>query len=136
MCRHRFGLFPQQVFHEGNSVLHVDWYEGDPRRRPLSFDEVQALFDAADGLAESKRGRGKEGAVAALRDSAALKTCYAFGLRRSEVSMLDMVDLRRNPQVPRFGRFGCVSVRYGKPTRGGLPKRRTVLLVGEMNWRG
>lgn len=133
-CRQRFGQVPQQVFHEGNSVLHVAWYEGDPRRRPLSYDEVQALFDAADGLAERIRSRGRKGSSAALRDSALLKVCYAFGLRRSEASGLDIVDLRRNPQAPRFGRFGRMSVRFGKASRGGPPKRRTVLTVAEMDW--
>ncbi|MGW5138157.1 tyrosine-type recombinase/integrase [Nocardia beijingensis] len=133
-CRARFGQVPQQVFHEGNSILHVAWYEGDPRRRPLSYDEIQALFDAADAIAERKRARGRKGTATALRDSAALKTCYAFGLRRSEASFLDLVDLHRNPQVPQFGRFGRLSVRYGKAARGGPPKRRTVLLVAEMDW--
>ena len=38
----------EMVFHEGNSVLHKLDYEGDPRRQPLTYDEVQALFDAAD----------------------------------------------------------------------------------------
>lgn len=134
VCRQHFGMVPQQIFHEGNSVLHVAWYEGDPRRRPLSYDEIQALFDAADAIAERKGGSGRKGTAAALRDSAALKTCYAFGLRRSEVSFLDVVDLARNAHTPQFGKFGRLSVRYGKASRGGPPNRRTVLLVAEMDW--
>lgn len=34
-CQERFGLSPQVIFHEGNSVLHSVEYEGDPRRRRL-----------------------------------------------------------------------------------------------------
>lgn len=48
--------------------------------------------------------------------------------------MLDVADLRRNPRAERYGRFGCVQVRYGKASRGGPPKRRTVLTVPELDW--
>jgi hypothetical protein len=37
---------PAQIRHEWNTAAHVSDYEGDPRRRPLTYDEVQALFDA------------------------------------------------------------------------------------------
>jgi integrase len=95
-CQQRFGQVPQIVFHEGNSVAHVEEYEGDPRRRPLDYDEVQALLDAADARAGNIRQRGRKGSLCALRDAVELKTVYAFGLRRTEASKLDLVDLRRN----------------------------------------
>ncbi|MFW1411082.1 site-specific integrase, partial [Vibrio parahaemolyticus] len=75
--------------------VHVSEYEGDAARRPLTFDEVQALFDAADGLAARILSRRRKGAVQAVRDAALLKCVYAFGLRRREAVMLDLVDLRR-----------------------------------------
>jgi site-specific recombinase XerD len=134
VCVQRFGSAPQQVFHEWNSVVHVSDYEGDPRRRPLSYAEVQALFDAADGRVEEIRRRRRKGVLPAMRDSALLKAVYAYGLRRAESAMLDVVDFRRNPKAPTFGRFGGLFVRYGKSSRGGAPKRRTVLLVPEMDW--
>jgi integrase/recombinase XerC len=34
-------------------VVHVVEYDGDPPRRPLTYDGVQALFDGADLLAAS-----------------------------------------------------------------------------------
>jgi hypothetical protein len=74
-CESRFGCRPEQIFHEWNSVAHVTEYEGAAGRRPLTYDEVQALFDAADGRAEEIRARGRKGALAAL-----LKTVYAYGL--------------------------------------------------------
>jgi integrase/recombinase XerC len=134
MCQERFGEVPQAVFHEGNSVAHKVEYEGDPRRRPLDYDEVQALFDAADGRPGQISGLGRKGALCAARDAAALKTVYAFGLRRTEASRLDLVDLRRNRKAPEFGRFGSLMVRYGKSPKGSPPKRRSVLLVPEMDW--
>ncbi len=63
-----------------------------------------------------------------------LKFTYAFGLRRSEVARVDIVDLRRNVKAPQYSRMGSVSIRYGKASRGGPPKRRTVLTVPEMDW--
>jgi site-specific recombinase XerD len=134
LCRQRFGRAPQQVFGDGNTIVHVAAYEGRPGRRPLSYDEVQRLFDAADGRVEEIRVRGRKGGLAAQRDAAVLKTIYAFGLRRREAWGLDLADLRRNPKVPAFDQFGAVLVRWGKSSRGSPPKRRTVLLVPEMDW--
>jgi site-specific recombinase XerD len=100
----------------------------------LTYDEVQALFDAADGRIEEIRQRRRKGATAAQRDAVLLKTVYAFGLRRQEARGLDLVDLRSNPRTKEYGRFGGVFVRHGKSSRGGAPKRRTVLTVPEMDW--
>ncbi|MFE3227907.1 tyrosine-type recombinase/integrase [Nocardia sp. NPDC059228] len=134
VCDERFGEAPQPIFHEGNSIAHKVDFEGDPRRRPLTYDEVQALFDAADARPSRISERGVKGALNAARDAAVLKTIYAFGLRRTETAKLDLVDLRRNPKAPQFDRFGSVMVRYGKSSKGAPPKRRTVLLVPEMDW--
>jgi site-specific recombinase XerD len=133
-CQERFGEAPQQIFYELNTVAHVADYEGDPRRRPLTYDEVQVLFDAADGRVEEIRRRRVKGSLAAWRDAVLLKVIYAFGLRRQEACGLDVADLRHNPKAPAFGRFGGLFVRFGKSSRGGAAKRRTVLLVPEMDW--
>ncbi|MFD9503417.1 hypothetical protein [Streptomyces sp. NPDC060035] len=39
----RFGMVPQQVLHEWNTVPHVAEHEGNPRSRPLHYDEVQTF---------------------------------------------------------------------------------------------
>jgi site-specific recombinase XerD len=133
-CERRFGEAPVQICHEWNTVAHLAEYEGQPGRRALTYDEVQALFDAADARVELIRGRGRKGALAALRDSVTLKTVYAYGLRRREAVMLDVADFRPNPRAARYGTFGCVQVRYGKAIRGSPPRRRTVLTVPEFDW--
>src|SRR5260370_329249 len=69
-CLERFGRTPAQILHEWNSVTHVTEFEGQPGRRPLTYDEVQALFDAADGMAEGQRAPGRQGALTARRDAA------------------------------------------------------------------
>jgi site-specific recombinase XerD len=133
-CWEMFEAAPAQIFHEWNSVVHCTEFEGDPHRRPLTYDEVQALFDAADGHVEEIQAQHRKGALAAMRDSAVLKTVYAFGLRRQEACCLDLADLRRNPRAADFGRFGAMFVRFGKASRGSPPKRRTVLTVPEFDW--
>jgi integrase len=133
-CAQRFGQAPRQLLDEWNTVGHRVGFEGQPGRRPLTYDEVQALFDAADARAEQIRSRGRKGALAAQRDAAVLKTVYAFGLRRREAWGLDIADLRHNPKIPGFGQFGAVFVRWGKASRGCPPKRRTVFTVPEMDW--
>jgi site-specific recombinase XerD len=133
-CLDRFGQAPMQVLHEWNSIVHAAEFEGRPGRRPLTYDEVQMLFDAADGRVQAIRRRRRKGVTAALRDTAMLKVVYAFGLRRREVCGLDLADLRHNPSMPQFGRLGALFVRWGKASRGSAPKRRTVLTVPEMDW--
>lgn len=133
-CEQLFDAVPQQILHEWNIIVHTTDYEGAPGRRPLTYDEVQALFDAADGRAEAISGTGRKGALTAQRDAALLKTIYAFGLRRQEAWGLDVTDLRHNPTTPNYRNCGALFVRFGKASRGGPAKRRTVLTVPEMDW--
>ncbi|HEY0694452.1 MAG TPA: site-specific integrase, partial [Kribbella sp.] len=56
-CVELFGEAPAQILHEWNTVTHTSDYEGNPGRRPLTYDEVQVLFDAADGRVEQIRSR-------------------------------------------------------------------------------
>ena len=104
--------------------MHVSEYEGRPGRRPLSYDEVQALFDAADAAVERIRARGCKGALAAHRDAVILKMVYAFGLRRSEAWGLDLQDWGRNPKAPSSTgsgacESGTVRVRGGRRRNAG-----------------
>jgi len=68
------------------------------------------------------------------RDSIAFKLCYAYGLRRRELTMLDLQDFGPNPHVPDYDAFGAVTVRWAKGTAGSGPRRRTVLTVPEFDW--
>ncbi|HPU04745.1 MAG TPA: site-specific integrase, partial [Rhodoglobus sp.] len=47
-CRSRFGSVPTQVCFEWNTVAHTVDFEGAPGRRPLDYDELDALFAVAD----------------------------------------------------------------------------------------
>ncbi|MBF6216296.1 tyrosine-type recombinase/integrase [Nocardia puris] len=132
VCEARFGTHPTQVCHEWNTAVHVEDDESRPTRRPMSRDEIQALFDHADGQVERAVRSGRKGALAAYRDATVFKVLYGWGLRVNEACRLDRSDFYRNPEAPELGRFGVLHVRYGKASRGSGPRRRAVASV--MPW--
>src|SRR5579859_1984280 len=131
-CEQRAGAVPVQVFHERNSPVHAAEYEGRPERRPLTRDELQAFFDAADDLVERAESARRKGQLAAFRDATLFKVVYGWGLRRREAAMLDVADFTANPAAPELGGLGVCNVRYGKAMRGSPPRRRAVATV--MPW--
>jgi integrase/recombinase XerC len=132
VCEQHFGTHPVQVFHEWNTAVHRTDAEARPGNRPLSREEMQDLFDFCDQRVARVRTAGRKGWLAAYRDATLFKTMYAWGLRRQETARLETVDWSPNAAVPEFGRYGAVSVRYGKAMRGSPPRRRTVLTT--MGW--
>jgi len=60
-CERRFGSHPIQVCHEWNTRVHLQENEADPRRRPLTRQELQRLFDRADEEVERGCGVGGRG---------------------------------------------------------------------------
>lgn len=128
-CLDRFGTHPAPICHEWNTLRRVSDYEGDPRRRPLTTAELQALFDHADDEVARVAGLGRKGALAAFRDAALLKVVYGWGLRRTEAVRLDVADLHACAAAAKYGRYGALQVCWGKASHGGPPKRRTVYSV-------
>lgn len=132
VCEARFGSQPTLVFHEWNTAVHRNDTEGRPGNRPFSREELQRFFDYCDERVAYAQGMGRKGWLAAFRDAVLFKSIYAWGLRRREAAMLDVADWAANARAPEFGRFGVLSVRYGKATRGSPPRRRSVLTT--MRW--
>lgn len=132
VCERHFDSHPVQVFHEWNTVVHRSEYEGRPGNRPFTREELQAFFDYCDQRVGAVHTAGRKGWLAAYRDAVLFKVIYAWGLRRREAAMLDTVDWSGNAAAPEFGRYGALSVRYGKAMKGSPPRRRTVLTV--MGW--
>jgi site-specific recombinase XerD len=128
-CEQRFGTHPIQVVHEWNTAVHVADAEADASKRAFTRKELIALFDHADEQVTRIRAAGRKGWLPAFRDATLLKTAYAFGLRRNEIRMLDVIDFGRNPGGPEFGEYGVVYVRHGKAKKGSPPKRRSVLAI-------
>lgn len=133
-CEREFGRgrHPVPVFHEWNTITHLNDYEGRPEARPLTRQELQRYLDYADDQVDRAVRAKRKGALAAYRDATLFKVIYAWGLRRTEASKLDLADWGRNPAAPEFGRFGMLHVRYGKAVRGQPPRRRNVASV--MAW--
>ncbi len=132
VCQLHFGTHPVQVFHEWNTIEHRSEYEGRPGNRPLTRVELQTFFDYCDQRVGTVAATGRKGWLAAYRDAVLFKVVYAWGLRRREASMLETVDWSGNARAEEFGRFGALSVRYGKAVKGSPPRRRTVLTT--MGW--
>lgn len=121
-----------QICFESNTTAHLLDYEGNPDRRPMTREELQRFFDYADDRVERAIRSGRKGALSAYRDATVFKTMYAWGLRCTETSKLDVTDWYRSSEAPELGRFGKLEVRWGKASRGSVPKRRTVHTV--MPW--
>ncbi len=133
-CEQEFGpgKHPVAICHEWNTIAHLNDYEGSPEARPFTRDELQRFLDYADEQVDRAVRAKRKGALAAYRDATLFKVIYGWGLRRTETSRLDLVDLGRNPAAPEFGRYGMLNVRYGKAKRGQPPRRRNVAAV--MGW--
>jgi integrase/recombinase XerC len=129
ICREELGALPVQVFDDANLIRHLHDYEADPAKRPLGRAEVDDFLAYCDAQVFERQRRGRKGWLTAFRDATIFKTLYAFGLRRQEVVWLDVGDVYRNAEVPAFGSYGLLSVRYGKGGNGSGPKRRDVLTV-------
>ena len=133
-CEQTFGDVPSQVCFEWNTPRHTTDDAVPPGRRAFTKVELQGLFDHVDDQVDREFARGSKRWLPALRDSLAIKVCYAFGLRRRELVMLDVQDFGPNPHVPSYGGFGAVQIRWAKGTAGSGPRRRTVLTVPEFDW--
>ncbi len=103
-CEAQFGTHPVAICHEWNTIWHLNDYEARPGNRPLTRQELQALFDYADAQVERAVKAKRKGALAAYRDATLLKVIYAWGLRRREAAMLDLVDF--GPTLPRRSSAG------------------------------
>ncbi len=131
-CEKAFASFPVVICHEWNTIAHLNDYEGDPEARPFTREELQHFLDYADEQVDRAVATKRKGALAAYRDATLFKVVYAWGLRRTEASKLDVADWGRNPAAAEFGQYGMLHVRYGKAVRGQPPRRRNVPSV--MGW--
>jgi integrase/recombinase XerC len=65
ICRQEFGRVPAQLFDDRYGIAHLTGYEGDPRRRPLTVDELEAFFACSDARITRRRGLGRKGELVA-----------------------------------------------------------------------
>lgn len=133
-CERTFGDIPSQICFDWNTPKHTTDDAVPTGRRAFTKKELQQLFDHLDDLVDHEHSIGSKRWLPLYRDSIAFKLCYAYGLRRRELTMLDLHDFGPNPHVPDYGVFGAVTIRWAKGTAGSGPRRRTVLTVPEFDW--
>lgn len=129
-CLERFGTHPTQICFEWNTAAHVEELECDPRRRPLSRQEVAMLLGHLHERTLSAQANGHKGTITAKRDYVFFAVVYAFGLRIDEACHLAVEDFSALRGFERCGSFGQLHVRYAKANKGGQKRRRIVF-----NWR-
>jgi hypothetical protein len=110
-CEKQFGDVPSQICFEWNTPQHTTDDAVPPRRRAFTKTELQHMFDVVDDFVDETHRTGSKRWLTALRDSTAFKICYADGLRRRELVMLDLTDFGPNPHVASYGNFGALTVR-------------------------
>lgn len=133
-CERTFGDIPSQICFDWNRPRHTADDAVPAGRRAFTKQELQGLFDFVDDLVDREHAAGSKRWLPLYRDSVAFKACYAYGLRRRELTMLDLHDFGPNPHVADYGMFGAVTIRWAKGTAGSGPRRRTVLTVPEFDW--
>jgi integrase/recombinase XerD len=133
-CERTFGDIPSQICFDWNTPQHTTDDAVPAGRRAFTKKELQRLFDHLDDLVDREHAAGSKRWLPVYRDSIAFKLCYAYGLRRRELTMLDLHDFGPNPHVPDYAMFGAVTIRWAKGTAGSGPRRRTVLTVPEFDW--
>lgn len=124
-----FGQVFSQVVNEFNRITHSQTNESKAEKRAFTEDEIQQLFDLLDLEYVRVLESGRSGALTVLRDAAACKIAYAWGLRVTEARRLQIVDFSANARTPYFGDFGNLHVRFGKAKAGQVFKPRNVLTV-------
>jgi hypothetical protein len=102
-CEKQFGEVPSQICFEWNTPQHTTGDAVPPRRRAFTKTELHHMFDVVDDFVDEAHRTGSQRWLTALRDSTAFKICYAYGLRRRELVMLDLADFVPNPHVVRLG---------------------------------
>jgi site-specific recombinase XerD len=95
----RLGYTSAEEYAKSSDIPSVKGYR-DPKGRALSKSELSRVFSSCSQ--DDKRSKG-------LRDYAILAVMYSSGLRRSEVSSLDISDYVKNPDG-----LGYLTVRSGK----------------------
>ncbi len=134
LCERTFGDVPAQICFDWNTPRHTTDDDVPPSRRSFTRAELELLFNQLDDSVDAARAVGSKRWLTLFRDSIAFKLCYAYGLRRRELAMLDLHDFGPNPHVPAYGSFGAITVRWAKGTAGSGPRRRTVLTVPKFDW--
>ncbi len=126
LVRERYDIILKPICLPDNMIVHKVEYDNQTKKRVFSRFELQNFFDCMDDYIHNCYETRDKALKSAMRDKALLYTMVSYGLRINEIRMLDITDIYPNPDVPEFGKFGYIHVKFGKSSYGSNFKERRV----------
>jgi len=109
-----------------NMIVHKTEYDNQTKKRVFSSLELQKFFDCLDDYIYMCYEQRDKALKSAMRDKALFFTMVSYGFRINEIRMLDVTDIYPNPEIPEFGKFGYIHIRFGKSSYVSNYKERRV----------
>lgn len=126
VVRQEFDTILKPICLPDNMIVHKVEYDNQTKKRVFSSLELQNFFDYMDDYIRVCYETRNKALNSAMRDKALFYFMVSYGVRINEIRMIDVTDLYPNPEVPEFGKFGYVHVRFGKGSHGSNYKERRV----------
>lgn len=126
VVREKYDVILKPICLPDNMIVHKVEYDNQTKKRVFSRLELQKFFDCMDDYIYACYETRNKALKSAMRDKALFYTMVSYGLRINEIRMLDITDIYPNPDIPEFGRFGYIHVRFGKSSYGSNFKERRV----------
>jgi len=114
-------VHPVPVCHEWNTIAHLNDYEGTPETRPFTREELERFLDYADDQVDRAVAAKRKRALPAYRDATLFKVIYAWGLRRTETSRLDLADWAAIRPCRSSAGSGCCMCAMARRCAGSSP---------------
>lgn len=124
--REQFGVTLKPICLPDNMIVHKIEYDNKTKKKAFTSLELQKFFDCMDDYIRNCYETRDKALKSAMRDKALFAVMALYGLRITEIRMLDITDIHPNPYVPEFGRIGYIHVRFGKSSSGSQFKERMV----------
>lgn len=122
----QYGVLLKSICLPDNMIVHKVEYDNKTKKRAFTALELQKFFDCMDDYIRTCYETRDKALKTAMRDKALFAVMALYGLRITEVRMLDLTDISPNPEIPEFGRIGYIHVRFGKSSSGSQYKERRV----------
>lgn len=126
VVRQEFDTILKPICLPDNMIVHKVEYDNQTKKRVFSSLELQNFFDRMDDYIRVCYETRNKALNSAMRDKALFYVMVSYGVRINEIRMIDITDLYPNPEVPEFGKFGYVHIRFGKASHGSNYKERRV----------
>lgn len=126
VIREEYDIILKSICLTDNMIVHKVEYDNKTKKRVFTSLELETFFNRMDDYIYTCFQSHNKALKPAMRDKALFSTMVGYGLRDFEIRMLDITDIYPNPDVPEFGRYGYLHVRFGKSSGGSHYKERRV----------